>query len=229
MNLKSTLLAACASCALFTAGCGSKTASHGYRVYVSNEGSGDLTIIDPVKMEPIATVALGKRARGIHPSPDGNLLYVALSGSPMAPPGVDESTLPPPDKSADGVGIFDIAQQKMLRKVPGGSDPEQFAISKDGKLLYVSNEDAGGLSFVDPANGQVLKTVKTGDEPEGVTLAPDGKNVYVTSEEEGTVAVVDTATQAVVKTIPVGRRPRGIAFTPDGSRVYITNENDATL
>jgi hypothetical protein len=94
-----------------------------YRVYISNEASGDLTIIDPVKMEALQTIPLGKRARGIHPSPDAKLIFVALSGSPFAPPGVDESTLPPPDKSADGIGVFDIAQSKMLRKVPGGSDP----------------------------------------------------------------------------------------------------------
>src|SRR5690349_19499966 len=185
MKLQSWLAAA-ALPVLFLAGCGSKEpAAPSYRVYVSNEGSGDLSIIDPVKMETLATVPLGKRARGIHPSADGKLIFVALSGSPFAPPGVDESTLPPPDKSADGIGVFDVAEQKMLRKVPGGSDPEQFAISSDGKLLYVSNEDAGGLSFIDPANGQVVKTVKTGDEPEGVTLSPDGKSVYVTSEEEG--------------------------------------------
>src|SRR5947208_11211094 len=107
------------------AGCGpSKTAGPSYKVYVTNEASGDLTIIDPEKKEAITTVPLGKRARGLHPSPDGKLLYVALSGSPLAPPGVDESTLPPPDKSADGIGIFDLATDKMLRKVPGGSDPE---------------------------------------------------------------------------------------------------------
>src|SRR5204862_4540601 len=128
-----------------------------YRIYVTNEASGDLSVIDPAKHEVVATVKLGKRPRGIHASPDGKTIYVALSGSPFAPPGTDESKLPPPDKSADGVGVFDIAQQKMLRKVPGGSDPEQFAISKDGKLLYVSNEDAGGLSFVDPTDGKVLK------------------------------------------------------------------------
>jgi DNA-binding beta-propeller fold protein YncE len=132
---------------------------------VSNEGSGDLSIIDPEKMETLVTVPLGKRARGIHPSPDGTLIYVALSGSPFAPPGVDESTLPPPDKSADGIGVFDVKTEKMLRKVPGGSDPEQFAVSKDGKLLYVSNEDAAGLAFVDPANGHVLKTVRRVTSP----------------------------------------------------------------
>ena len=94
-----------------------------YKVYISNEGSGDLTVIDPGTMAATATVAIGKRARGIHSSADGKLIFLALSGSPFAPPGVDESTLPPPDKSADGIGVFDIAANKMLRKVPGGSDP----------------------------------------------------------------------------------------------------------
>src|SRR5579883_2248472 len=144
-----------------------------YTVYVSNEASGDLTVIDPVKLES-TTIPIGKRARGIHVTPDGKYIFVALSGSPLAPPGVDESTLPPPDKSADGIGVFDVAQNKMLRKVPGGSDPEQFAVGKDG-LLYVSNEDAQGLSFVDPVKGVVLKTIPTGQEPEGVTLTQDGK------------------------------------------------------
>src|ERR1017187_5314085 len=76
-----------------------------YRVYISNEGSGDLTGIDPEKMAAMATVPIGKRARGIHAGADGKQVFVALSGSPFAPPGVDESTLPPPDKSADGIGI----------------------------------------------------------------------------------------------------------------------------
>src|SRR5258706_2063366 len=209
-------------------GCGRST-SGSYRVYVSNEGSGDVTVIDPVKMEAVKTLPLGKRARGLHPSADGKLLFVALSGSPFAPPGVDESTLPPPDKSADGIGVVDLQQGQMLRKVPGGSDPEQFAVSRDGKLLYVSNEDAAGLSFVDPQSGQVLKTLSTGREPEGVTLSPDGKLVFVTSEDEGTVAVVDLATKSVAKRIKVGRRPPGVVFLPNGTRAYVTNENDANV
>jgi YVTN family beta-propeller protein len=199
-----------------------------YKVYISNEGTGDLSVIDPVKMETLMTVPIGKRARGVHASPDGKLIYIALSGSPFAPPGVDESTLPPPDKSADGIGVFDIAANKMLRKVPGGSDPEQFAVGRDG-LLYVSNEDAAGLAFVDPVKGDVLGTVPTGPEPEGVTITPDGKFVYVTSEDKGTVTVVDMATRQPVKTINVGRRPRGIVFLPDGSLAFVTNENDATV
>jgi YVTN family beta-propeller protein len=198
-----------------------------YLVYVTNEGSGDMTVIDPDEPNAVATIPLGKRPRGIHAS--GGLIYVALSGSPAAPPGVDESTLPPPDKSADGIGVFDIAQGKVLKKLFGGSDPEQFALSMDGKTLYIANEDAAGLGIVDLAEGKLITNVATGEEPEGVTLSPDGKFVYVTSEDEGTVSVVNTATNKAVKKIKVGRRPRSVEFLPDGTKAFVTNENDANL
>src|SRR2546423_4058476 len=111
-----------------------------YLVYVTNETSGDLSIIDPTKMEVIATVPLGKRPRGIHAGPDRKTIYVALSGSPIGGPGVDESKLPPPDKTADGIGVFDVQQRKLLRVIQSGSDPENFDLSKDGRQLFVSNE-----------------------------------------------------------------------------------------
>src|SRR5271154_2446855 len=119
------------------------------RIYVTNEVGGDLTVIDSGNYNVLATIPLGKRPRGIHASPDHRTIYVALSGSPPAGPGVDESTLPPPDKNADGIGVFDVAQNKLLRVIKGGSDPENFDVSLDGKTLFVSNEDAAGLSFVD--------------------------------------------------------------------------------
>ena len=213
---------------LFLVGCAQKTPG-GYRVYVTNEVSGDLTIIDSEKMAVVAMVPLGKRPRGIHASPDGKTIYVALSGSPIAGPGVDESTLPPPDKSADGIGVFDVAQQKLLRVIPSGSDPEEFDLSKDGKLLYVSNEDVGGASILDLSSGKIVKQIKTGEEPEGVTMSPDGKLVLVTSEDAGTVAVIDTAKGELIHTIAVGRRPRSIAFFPDSNRAWVNAENDGTI
>lgn len=77
---------------------------------MTNEVSGDLSVIDSGTRKVIATVPLGKRPRGIHTSADQETLYVALSGSPISGPEVDESTLPPPDKNADGIGVFNVAQ-----------------------------------------------------------------------------------------------------------------------
>src|SRR5262245_51544701 len=227
MNSRSLLLFALVLTSLSSACSRTSQPQSSYLVYVSNEASGELTIIDPDQPEAVATIQLGKRPRGIHAF--GNLLYVALSGSPFAPPGVDESTLPPPDKTADGIGVVDLKQRKLTHKIQAGSDPEEFALSRDGKTLYASNEDVGGLSVVDLASGKLVATLPVGEEPEGVTLSPDGRFVYVTCENDGIISVVDTAAARVVKTIQVGRRPRSVEFLPDGSRAFVTNENDGSL
>ncbi len=53
-----------------------------YTVYVTNEYSGDLTVIAGATNEVVNTIPLGKRPRGIKVSPDRTQLFVALSGSP---------------------------------------------------------------------------------------------------------------------------------------------------
>jgi YVTN family beta-propeller protein len=210
-------------------GCGRVGPGGDYRIYVTNEISGDLTVIDSGPMEVVATIPLGKRPRGIHASPDGKTIYVALSGSPPAPPGVDESTLPPPDKNADGIGVFDVAQNKMVKMLKGGSDPENFDVSFDGKTIYVSNEDASGVSFIDIASGAITKTIRTGEEPEGVKLTPDGKLIYSTAEGDGTVSVIDPAAGTLMTTFKVGHRPRNVVFLPDGKHAYVNAENDGSI
>jgi YVTN family beta-propeller protein len=221
-------LAALVSCAALLVSC-RMTNTPALRVYVTNEASGDLTVIDAAAGTVLQTIKVGKRPRGIKVSPDKKFLYVALSGSPNAGPGVDPKTLPPPDRASDGIGEVDTSSNTLTRIIHAGVDPEQLDISADGTRLYVANEDAAQVSVVDVKSGAIIGTAKVGDEPEGVAIRPDGKVVYVTSEEEGEVAVIDTATRAVLKRIEVGHRPRSIGFLPDGSRAFVTLENDAAL
>ena len=56
------------------------------RIYVSNERSGDVSVIDPATSKVMATIPVGKRPRGIHATADGRRVFVALSGTPIAPP-----------------------------------------------------------------------------------------------------------------------------------------------
>src|SRR6187402_1829724 len=64
-------------------------------VFVSDETGGNIVIVDAGSGEVRERIAVGKRPRGLRISPDRTLVYVALSGSPIAGPGVDESKLPP--------------------------------------------------------------------------------------------------------------------------------------
>jgi YVTN family beta-propeller protein len=156
--------------------------------------SGDLSIIDVDARRTIGRVALGKRPRGIVASPDGRLLYIALSGSPAAGPGVDESTLPPADKAADGIAVFDVAEGRVLRVIRGVSDPETIAVSPDGRSLYVASEDTGRLIVLDAEGGGIRAAIPVGGEPEGVAVSPDGALVYATSEADHMVTVIEAGT-----------------------------------
>lgn len=198
-------------------------------LYVSAEDSGEIFVVDAEQASVVARIPVGKRPRGLKVSKDGRYLYVALSGSPRGGPNMDESKLPPADRSADGIGVIDLVERKLLRTLPGGQDPESFDLSKDGKTLYVSNEETAELSVLDLESGKILRRVPVGKEPEGVGVRPDGNVVYVTSEQDGKVTAIDAKTFAVVGEIAAGMRPRAVAFTKDGSLGFISNELGGTL
>src|SRR5262245_20887199 len=173
----STLAAAVAIVA-FLVGCGRQPvmpAASGPRLFVSNEIGGTVSVIDIGTRKVVYTIDVGKRPRGIHSSADGRTVYVALSGSPIGGPNVDESKLPPPDRRFDGIGVIDAATGTLAKVLPSGPDPEQFDISKDGTRLFIANEDAGQATVLDIGSGQIVKQITVGGEPEGVNLSPDGQ------------------------------------------------------
>src|SRR5206468_8844866 len=123
------------------------------RLYVSLERGNAVAAIDPVSGKVVQQIAVGTRPRGLRLSPNGQTLFVTVSGSPIGGPGVDESKLPPPNHSADGIAVVDLASGKVDHVLKAGTDPETFALSDDGNTLYVSNEDSGSVSAV-PVTGR---------------------------------------------------------------------------
>jgi YVTN family beta-propeller protein len=218
----------------------------GYRIFVTNERSGDVTVIDGGDFKVVSTIAVGKRPRGIHVSPDGKTVYVALSGTPIeGPPALDAQGNPilkknnkadddddddaKADKSADGIGIVNVAQKKLTGRISAGSDPEEFVLSKDGSRIYVSNEDIETASVINIASGKVEHIIPVGREPEGVGVTPNGKQFYVTCETGGEVFVIDTTTYQVAGHFTVPVRPRSVDFLSTGKIGFIPSESKSQL
>jgi PQQ-dependent catabolism-associated beta-propeller protein len=190
----------------------------GEYLFVSNEGSGDVTVVDLRSGVSVARIPVAQRPRGIHVGPAGTRLYVALS---------DEA--PTVQSDADAVAVIDLRLGREIGRLAAGSDPEQFGITPDGTRLYASNEDAGTTTAIALDSGSVLGTAVVGIEPEGVAVSPDGRWVYVTAETSNTVSVIDTRSDEVVASFLVDVRPRGVAFSPTLPRAYVTNEISGTL
>lgn len=228
---------------LIVLGCGAAAARPAYQVFVSNEKSEDVTVIDGGNFTVVATIPVGKRPRGIQGSPDGKTVYVALSGTPAKPPAQMDAAGNPvfsnhnggtkdgddgdhvsADKAADGIGVIDVARRKLTGKLNAGSDPEEFALSKDGSRIYISNEDVKTASVMNVATSKVENTILVGQEPEGVATSLDGRHFYVTCEAGGEIYVIDTASYQAIARFKVGGRPRSVDFLPGGAIGFIPSE-----
>jgi YVTN family beta-propeller protein len=199
-------------------------------VYVSNERSGDVSVIDGEARAVIATWPIGKRPRGIHVNHDGRLL-VAVSGSPRLGPGADpeRARSAKADKSADGIVVVDRANGRVEKKLSVGSDPEEFALSRDGRIVFVSNEDVAMASAWEIATGRRVFATSVSEEPEGVGLHPTRPEIFVTCEALGEVFVLDAVSGVVHMRMSVGARPRSVVFARDGSNAFVPLEGGAAV
>ncbi len=213
------------------AGMADRAASTGELAYVSNEAGRTLSVIDVATDRVVATIPVGTRPRGVRSGPGGAFVYVALSGSPRCPPTMADAECArmQSDRSLDGIAEVDAVTRQVTRVLPGGTDPEQFALSPDGRRLYVSNEDAGTASVVDVRSGRVTTTVPVGREPEGVRVTPDGRTALVTSEAGNAVVALDASSGRVRARATVDARPRDIVVTRDGARYYVSAEAGGTV
>lgn len=175
-------------------------------VYVANEGSGTVSIIDTASNAVVATIPVGPNPRHAAVTPDGTRLYVVCANDP-------------------GVVVIDTATRRVRTTTIGGFD-DGLAISPDGRWAYVlefgwMGPGSGRMAVLDTSNDLLVKTIALDEAAESVTVAPDGRHVYVTHFFPNLVSVIDTATNSVVRTIKTKTGPSGAAISPDGRFLYV--------
>lgn len=221
---------------LAIAGCGRSPATA--RVFVTNEDSGNVTIIDAAKDEVVGNIWLGRRARGVRVSRDGTKLFVAVSGPPVAvapPVSVVHADAPvitdtdAPVSSGEGIAVVDLATRRVLRTLPAGRDPESFDMTADGRTFYVSNDETAEVTTVDADAGKVTATTKVGAAPEGVALSPDSEYVYVATESGNELDILGARSGNIVARVPTQMRPRGVVFSADGREAFVSAERDGVM
>lgn len=176
---------------------------NGAHVYVANQASNTVSVIDPVSNTVTATIPTNTGPSLIAVSPDNTRAYVTQFG----------------DAS---LGVIDTATNTVTTNIPVGVGPTGVAITPDGARAYVVNNHDDSVSVVDTAANTVTATIPVGPGPIGVAITPDGTRAYVASTGDGSVSVIDTATNTVTSSTVVGDVPVIVAITPDGTRAYVS-------
>jgi YVTN family beta-propeller protein len=182
-------------------------------VYVANQGSRTLSIVDAVKRRVSRTVRLKATPRYVAVSGDGAQVYVSTYEK---------------DFSGSGVAVIDVRAGKVVQTVPTGPQPFALAVAKDGRI-WVPIHHARRVEVITGKPLRVAARVNVPQNPHGVGFSLDGTLAYTPDHESDLVSVIDTRTLAEVKTIPVGDAPHGLAVSPDGRTIFVTNYEADTV
>lgn len=175
-------------------------------VYVTNGGSGTVTVLDVVNVRLDREIQVGQDPVAVAASPTLNEVYVVNSGA------------------AGGMGsisVINAENNTVAATIPLHKQPVSIEIDAAGKLAYVANSGSNSISVVDLKNRRELSQVGVGEEPVAARLTPDGKTLIVANRHGNSVSLFDVATltmRAVFSGCPGAGDP---VVLPDSSKAFV--------
>lgn len=163
-------------------------------------------------------------------SNDGKTLWVSnynMIGNGFDNPGCDGCN----GKSYDPGFVYKINMETFAieKAIKVGAVPKYLAISKDEKVMVVSNWSSGDISIVDLATEVEIKKVNVGAHPRGVAISSDSKRCYITVMGSTKIACVNLSTYEVSYLENVGKSPRHAILSSNDSLLYISLNSGNSL
>jgi YVTN family beta-propeller protein len=127
---------------------------------------------------------------------------------------------------ADNVSVFDLNNDKVLKKISTGKDPDAIFYDDYSKKIITCNGRSNSLSVIDPSTDKVVGTIALSGKPETAVSDGAGK-VYVNIEDKSSISEVDIKNLKVEKTWPIapGESPSGLSIDRKTHRLFAGCDN----
>jgi YVTN family beta-propeller protein len=177
------------------------------RIVQTNSAGDSVMLIDPATNKVVGEIKDIEVNHGATAAPDGSRLYITNEA---------ESTL----------DVADLKTLKVTKHIPLTNHPNNVAVSKDGKRVYVAIvAGAGAVDVIDTGTLTRVKSIRTEGGIHNVYVTPDGKFVVAGSIPGRKISVIDQKTEEILWTVPTreGVRPMAFDTNPDGStkRIFV--------
>jgi len=170
---------------------------------VSCEFDGKLLKVETSSRKILASIQLDRPAmpQDVRLSPDAKVFYVA-------------------DMAADGVHEIDGDNFSVLGFLKTGKGAHGILISRDSKLMYISNRGEGSVSVIDLAERKIMTKWRFphGGSPDMGGISADGKVMWLSGRYHAEVYAIDISTGKLLARIPVGKGPHGLCVYPQPGR-----------
>ena len=180
--------------------------------YVTNGGSGTVTVLDVVNVRVDRELQVGQNPVAVAASPTLNEVYVVNQGATNQGGGGGQGSL----------SVIDSEKNQVVATIPLHRQPVSVEIDETGKLAYVANAGSNSISVLDLKNRREAAQVGVGEGPAAAKLSPDGKTPVVANRQGNSVTVMDAAAMYVRGVFEGCPGASDVVVLPDSSKAFVS-------
>jgi DNA-binding beta-propeller fold protein YncE len=119
----------------------------------------------------------------------------------------------------NSVGIVDLKEGNVLRRLTGLSEPQGVAYHPATSTLYVANAGDGSVRLFQGPDFAAAGRIDLGDDADNIRI-DSWRNRIVVGYGKGALAAIDPASRRKVADIPLKGHPESFQFDETGSRIF---------
>lgn len=170
----------------------------GSAVYTGNiqQSTASIIPVDGAESSASATIPVVSGPEGVALSPDERELWLG-------------------SRNFQGISIIDVAQQKVVATIAGGTFAYRLVFSPDGKYVLVPRQ--GEVAVFDAAQRSQVRTIAVASTPLSIVMGPDPRTAYVATAGPNQVLKIDYTTGEITARLALPALADGLAYASSGS------------
>lgn len=112
---------------------------------------------------------------------------------------------------------------------PAASTARQFAVTADGKTVFLGDPAGGTVRKINLASGKEVAASDTSAEAQSLAISADGARLWVIDRGEDAIKVLDGSDLRLIAGLDAGNLPMGVALTPNGRYALVSNALSADI
>ena len=174
--------------------------------YVTNGGSGTVTVLDVVNIRIDREIPVGLNPAALIASPSRNEVYVVNSGS---------------ESGQGSLSVIEAEKNAVVATIPLHRRPVSIDLDATGAHAYIANAGSNSISVVDLKARQEIAQIGAGEEPAAARIAPDGRTLVVANRRGNSVSVIDAAARKVRAIFSNCPGASDVTILHDSSKAFI--------
>ena len=188
------------------------------RVYLSDQSSNTVSVVDPSTNTLLGVIRLGDATpANLSPLYKGQLLVHGMGFSP------DSRTLAVVSIGSNSVTFIDTATNRVKHTSYVGRSPHEAMFTRDGKEVWVTVRGEDHVQVLDGKTFAPTRRITVPNGPGMTIFSPDGKYGYVVSSFTPDMVVIDTKSHKIIGRVKQASPfSPDLAATPDGTQLWFT-------